>query len=66
VTEQLDGNIRVGNVVKNPLPEKIPLKSSWVPVKRRFAFRRAIEMMPGLGRHLLARDGTQLPKPHLF
>jgi hypothetical protein len=43
--------------MKNSLAEEISLKRSRVSVKRRFGFRRAIEMMPGLGRHLLARDG---------
>jgi len=42
------------------------LKGPWVSVKRRFALRRAIEVVPRLGRHLLARDGPQLPKPYLL
>jgi hypothetical protein len=52
--------------VENSLPEKISLKGSWVSVKRRFALRRAVEVVPRLGRHLLARDGTQLSKAHLL
>ena len=42
--------------MKNSLPEKISLKGSWVSIKRRFALRRPIEVVPGLGRQLLARS----------
>jgi hypothetical protein len=52
--------------VKNSLPKEISLKGSRVSVKRCLALRRAVEVVPRLGRHLLARDGPQLPKPHLL
>ena len=66
MAKELGGDIGVGDVVKNSLPEEISLKGPRISVKRCFALRRAVEVVPRLGRHLLARNGSQLPKPHLL
>jgi hypothetical protein len=66
VTKEFGAEIWVCDIVKNSLPEKVSLKESRISIKRRLAFRRAIEVVPRLRRHLLARDVPQLPKPHLF
>jgi hypothetical protein len=65
-TKKLGYNVGVRDVVKNSLPEKVLLKSAWISVERRFALCRPIEMMPGLGRHLPARDGPQIPQAQLL
>jgi hypothetical protein len=52
--------------VKDSLPEKVLLKSAWISVERRLALRRAVKMMPSLGRHLPARDGPQLSQAQLL
>jgi hypothetical protein len=66
VTKEHSAEIRVSDVVKNSLSEEVSLKESGVSIKRRFALRRAVEVVPRLRWHLLARDGPQLPKPHLL
>jgi hypothetical protein len=66
VAEEFDCNIRVCDVVKNSLPEKILLKGAWISVECRFGLRRAVKVMPSLGGHLAARHGPQLSQAHLL
>jgi hypothetical protein len=56
MTEQLNGKIRIGDVVKNSLPEEVSLKESRVSIKGRFALCGAIEVVPRLRGHPLARN----------
>lgn len=64
-TKDLGCDVGVCDVVKNSLPEKVLLKSAWISVKRRFALRRAVKMMPSRGRHLPARHAPQIPQAQL-
>ena len=62
----VDGNIRLGDVVKNFLAKKILVESARIAMKRRLGLRRAVEMFPRLGRRFAPHDLAQIAKSHLF
>ena len=66
MTEQLDGNVRLGDIMKNFLAEEILAERTRVAMKSRFGFGRAVEMLPSLGRHSLAHNLAQIAQAHLL
>jgi hypothetical protein len=66
VAKELDSNVRIGNVVENPLPEHVLTKRTRISMKCRLGFSGAVKMMPSLRRHGPARDLTKIAETHLF